>query len=227
MKTSAYKLLIIGWAFCLFTACKQAQQSIDETLHPRPQKQKTAPTSSATGTSTSVSVSSIISDAMAGEEQYKSIFESASTLDSIQQALQNLPKLKGKRLFFLKGFYFYDYHGGMISIELQDPDRPENVDTYTYSNGEWLMQGPVKISGHFPLKLLLAPLDEVKFSTAKKVYDIGVEKAKDVEGAQPITHVYFNQIKEVHVKEWYLMIKGDRRDYQLTFDATGTLVKTR
>jgi len=227
MKTSAYKLLIIGCTFCLLGACKQAQQSIDETLHPKTQKQKTAPTSNTTSTSTEMSVSSIISDATAGEEQYKSIFESASTLDSIQRELQNLPKLKGKKLFFLRGFYLYDYHGGMISIELQDPDRPENVDTYTYSNGEWLMQNPVKISGHFPLKLLLAPLDEVKFSTAKKVYDIGLQKAKDVEGAQPITHVYFNQIKEVHVKEWYLMIKGDRRDYQLTFDATGTLVKTR
>lgn len=224
MKTLAFKLLI--GTLCLFGACKQAQQSIDETLHPMPQKHKTA-TATRTSTSTEVSISSVISDAMAGEEQYRSIFESASTLDSIQQALQNLPKLRGKKLFFLRGFYFYDYHGGMISIELQDPDRPENVDTYTYSNGEWLLQGPVKISGHFPLKLLLAPLDEVKFSTAKKVYDIGIEKAKGIEGAQPISHVYFNQIKEVHVKEWYLMIKGDRRDYQLTFDATGRLVKTR
>lgn len=67
-------------------------------------------------------------------------------------------------------------------------------------------------------------LDEVKSSTAKKVYDTGMEKAKTVEGAESITHVYFNQIKAVHVKEWYLMIKGARRNYQVKFDVNGKFV---
>lgn len=79
------------------------------------------------------------------EEEYKSIFESATALDSIQQELCNLPRLKGKQLFFFLGFFFYDYQGGMISINLQDPDQPENIDTYTYSNGEWQVQQPVRV----------------------------------------------------------------------------------
>lgn len=136
-----------------------------------------------------------------------------------------MPGLKGKKLFFLNGFYFYDYRGGMISIDLQDPNNPENIDTYAYSNGEWQIQKPVVITGngHFPIEMLLMSLDEVKFSTAKKVYDIVVEESKKIEGAKPIRHIYFSQIKAVHVKEWYVMIHGARRNYRMTFDVHGNV----
>jgi hypothetical protein len=117
----------------------------------------------------------------------------------------------------------------MISVDLQDPGKPENVDTYTYSNGEWQIQKPVKITGngHIPLEMLLMPLDELKFSTAKKVYDIAVEKSKTIEGAGPTRHIYFNQLKAVHVKEWYVMIQGSRRNYRITFDVNGRIKEMR
>lgn len=222
MKNLSYKYLIL--VLCLLCACQEAKKSIDETLHPKVQKNKKATSNSSTTSSTEV-ISEIISSLP--DEKYKSLFESASTLDSIQQALQNLPNLKGKELFFLRGVTFYDYKGGIISIDLQDPDKPENVDTYSYSNGEWAQERPVKITGSFPVKLLLAPFDGIKFSTAKKVYDFGVEKAKAVEGAEPISHVYFNQLKAVHVKEWYLMINGDRHNYYVRFDANGNLISMK
>lgn len=221
MKILRYSICIVMLPFLLLTSCKEFKKSIEATLHPKPQR-KAVPVNDTP--SSTVIFSSSGSFSTTEQQDYRSIFESAAALDSIQQELRDLPHFKGKKLFFFRGFYFYDYRGGLISIDLQDPDKPENVDTYTYSNGEWQMHQPVQITGHYPLKFLLAPLDEVKFSTAKKVYDAGVEKAKTIEGAQPITHVYFNQIKEVHVKEWYLMIKGARRSYQVKFDAKGNLV---
>lgn len=82
-------------------------------------------------------------------------------------------------------------------------------------------------NSHFSLEMLLMPLDEVKFSTAKKVYDIAMEKSKTIEGAEPTSHVYFNQIKAVHVKEWYVMIRGARRQYRITFDINGNFREKR
>lgn len=224
MKTLCYSAFAVLLILSLLASCKEARKSIEATLHPKSQKKAVPAADPETST---VTFSSSISISTSGQESYKSIFESAAALDSIQQELRNLPHFKGKKLFFLRGFSFYDYQGGIISIDLQDPDKPENIDTYTYSNGEWSMQQPVKITGHYPLKFLLAPLDEVKFSTAKKVYDAGLEKSKTVEGAEPITHIYFNQIKEVHVKEWYLMIKGSRHNYQVKFDVNGKFVGMR
>ncbi|MCF6404845.1 hypothetical protein L3C95_18240 [Chitinophaga filiformis] len=224
MKTSQYSIITMLLTFFLMTSCKEVRKSIDETLHPVAQK-KQKPADDKTSSSSSVSFSSSTVFSSTSEEYAKSIFESAAALDSIQLALYNMPHLKGKKLFFMAGFYFYDYRGGMISVDLQDPDKPENVDTYTYSNGAWEIQKPVKMTGmqHFPLEMLLMPLDEVKFSTAKKVYDIAVEKSKTIEGAEPIQFVYFSQIKAVHVKEWYVMIQGARRNYRITFDVNGNL----
>lgn len=215
MKTLLYKWVFILLTLAPLASCKEARKSIEETLHPKPQKKIATP---------APEHSSTVTFSIPDQEDYKSIFESATALDSIQQELCSLPHLKGKKLFFFLGFFFYDYQGGMISINLQDPDHPENIDTYVYSNGEWQEQQPFKVPGRLPLKNMLMSLDEVKFSTAKKVYDAGVEKSKTIEGAEAITHVYFDQIKAVRVKEWYLMIKGARRDYQVKFDVNGKFV---
>lgn len=229
MKTLLHNTFVVLLTFLLMASCKEVRKSIDETLHPLPGKLAKADTGDAktTGnTSPSTILSSSTTFSSGPEDQhFKSIFDNAAFLDSIQQQLCNMPGFKGKKLFFMAGLYFYDYRGGMISVDLQDPDNPDNIDTYTYSNGEWERQQPVKITGnrHFPLQMLLMPLEEIKFSTAKKVYDIAVEKSKTIEGAKSIQHVYFSHIKAVHVKEWYIMIQGDRWNYRITFDVNGDL----
>lgn len=227
MKTLPYNAFVILLTFFLLASCKDAKKSIEETLHPNLQKKTVPAGDPTTVTSSSFSTSSSTKQESyeKGQQNYKSIFESAAALDSIQQELLNMPSLKGKKLFFLAGFYFYDFQGGRISIDLQDPEKPENIDTYTYENGEWQIEKPVKITGNFPLKLLLMSLDEVKFSTAKKIYDTAVEKSKTIEGAEPITHVYFTQIKQVNLEEWYVMINGARHNYRLKFDINGKLIR--
>lgn len=227
MKTFPYNTFAVLLIFFLAASCKEIRKSIEETLHPKAEKKAASPDGDTFSSTTTFSSSSVSSSTH--EQTFTSLFESAETLDSIQQLLYDIPGLKGKELHFLNGLYFYDYRGGVISVDLQDPNKPENVDTYTYSNGEWQIQRPVTITGngHFPLKLLLAPLDDVKFSTAKKVYDIAVEKSKTIEGAEPTQHIYFTQINAVHVKEWYVMISGARRRYRITFDVNGRMKEMR
>ncbi len=228
MKTCPYSTVVL-LICCLMVSCKEARKSIEDTLHPKSQRKAGSPDKNAFSSTTTFSSSSSTVSSSTHEQTFTSIFNSAENLDSIQHALYDLPGFKGKKLRFLNGLYFYDYRGGMISIDLQDPNNPENVDTYTYSNGEWKIQKPVVITGngHFPLEMLLAPLDEVKFSTAKKVYDIAVERSKTIEGAEPTQHIYFTQINAVHVKEWYVMIRGARRNYRITFDVNGRLKEMR
>lgn len=220
--TSRYNTLITLLFFLLTTSCKELRKSIDDTLRPIPPQNREQ---GASNTSSSISFSSSTTFSSHEEQHFRSIFDNAETLDSIQQALYNLPGLKGKKLFFMAGLYFYDYQGGMISVGLQDPDIPNNVDTYVYNNGAWEKQQPVKMAGtpHFPLEMLLMPLNELKFSTAKKVYDIAVERSKAIEGAEPVKHIYFSQIKAVHVKEWYVIIQGSRQNHRITFDVDGNI----
>ncbi|SFM62674.1 hypothetical protein SAMN05428949_0222 [Chitinophaga sp. YR627] len=226
MKTLHYKHIIFLTLTLLTASCKEIRSSFEETIHPVAGKKEKSPVGSSSSSTVTFSSSSVFS--AVSEQEFSSIFEDAAKLDSIQQALYEMPHLKGKELFFLAGLYFYDYQGGMISVDLQDPDKPENVDTYTYSNGHWEIQKPVKISTntHFPLKMLLMPLHDIKFSTAKKVYDIAMEKSKDIEGAEGTQHVYFTQMKAVHVTEWYVIIPAARRNYRMTFDIAGNLRST-
>jgi len=227
MKILQYNTFIALLISLSMLSCKEVRRSIEETIHPKSLK-KSEPADSNTSSSFTISSSSTVFSSTP-EQSFGSVFERAAALDSIQQALQDMPGLKGKKLFFLTGLNFYDYRGGMITIDLQDPDKPENVDTYVYSNGAWEKQKPVKIitNSHFSLKMQLMPLDDIEFSTAKKVYDIAVEKSKTIEGARPIQFVYFNQLKVVHVKEWYVMIRGDRQDYRITFDVKGNLMQMK
>ena len=223
MKTLVYNILIALQAIFLMVSCKEARKSIEETIHPVSSGKKKTPAGDEYSSAVTFSSSSVVSSGM--KQEYSSIFEDAARLDSIQDALRNMPHFEGKKLYFLSGLYFYDFQGGMISVDLQDPDKPENIDTYTYSNGAWKMQKPVKITGnqHFPLKTLLMPLDEIKFSTAKKVYDMAVEKSKHIEGAGKTQHVYFNQLRAADVEEWYVVISGARRNHRITFDIDGNL----
>lgn len=209
----------------LLVSCKEMRKSIEETIHPVSGVKEKVPVNSEESSSVTVS-SSVVISSTASAQVFTSIFEDAERLDSIQQVLYNMPHLKGKKLFFLAGIYFYDYQGGMISVDLQDPDKRENVDTYTYSNGRWEIQKPVKINAnrHFPLETLLMPLNEIKFSTAKKVYDFALERSKGIEGAEGTHHVYFNQLKAASLKEWYIIIPAARRNYRFVFDVAGNFL---
>lgn len=216
-------------AVCLLSACRQIGESFEETRHPKPEapapdtRRQSVQSASAYSTSTSVTHASDT-----GSMPQRKFFEtSAAGWDSIQQQLYALPGFSGKKLYVYQGFYVYDFQGGMIGISLQDPDKKMNVDAYRYFKGSWERQGPVKITGNIPLERWLMPLDEVKFSALKKIWDIAQRKSADIEEAQRITHIFFNYMRQPRVKEWYLSIRSPRKDYYLEFDPEGNLKKVR
>ncbi|RQO30372.1 hypothetical protein DBR32_12440 [Taibaiella sp. KBW10] len=220
----SYVLLTL--ALLSLSACNRVRRSIDETLHPKAQKttpQREGRSVSSAGSSTSVTTSSTLGAAV----DTRSIFESTERLDSIQAQLQALPHLKGKKLMFFQGFFFYDFQGGMIIINLQDPDKPENIDVYTYKDGTWQEPKPLKTTGQEALAKagvnMFMPLDQIRFSTAKKIYAFAQEKAKTIEGAEPILYVNFNQLRTrgFALKEWYILVNGTRHNYSLKFDLEG------
>ncbi|MFT4094406.1 MAG: hypothetical protein QM640_12275 [Niabella sp.] len=231
-----------------FASCRQIRKSYEDTLKPQPgyeQNHNVYPGSSSSSTTTSSdttietnasgNISKIIDEAMAkaglksGQSNYTSIYASADKLDSIQQELQNLPKLKGKKVNMYQQLYFYDFQDGIISVQIQDPDIPENVDEYRYVRGQWQQPTPVKITGNIPMKDYLFLLEKIKFSTAKKVHDQAGKKADETEGNKASDHVYFDHMiiplsRSAHTI-WYTSISGTRHDYYLDFDVNGNLKK--
>jgi len=242
MKTFVYPEKRLPWRIaglqllCLLPACQQLSDSFEETRNPRPEQpirpepgQSTTSTHRGSHSSSTVSVSTQTTTTTAGTEAVnKSIFEtSAAGWDSIQAKLYALPGLKGRKLFFYQGFYVYDFQGGLISISLQDPDNREHIDAYVYRKGEWQREAPVKITGNIPVGELLMPLDEVRFRTISRIWAKAQEKSATIEDAQRVTHIYFNFVKRVRLKESYLSIRSPRHDYYLEFDVQGNLKKVR
>ncbi|MBO9618365.1 MAG: hypothetical protein J7539_04945 [Niabella sp.] len=211
------KINIIILFMLLIVSCKQINKSFEDTIHPKPVKNLQAQDDDYTGGS--------------DEKHYRGIFESAERLDRIQAELQNLPQFKGKQLQLYQSMHFYDYKDGYISINIQNPDTTENIDNYKYEDGKWKEPVPVKISGTTDLVGYLMPLDQIRFSIAKKVHDQTMEKLKEVRGTKKVEFVYFSYVKSnvpaITPSTWYTNIEGLRNDYMLNFDNNGDLTEMK
>ncbi|MBZ4188288.1 hypothetical protein [Niabella beijingensis] len=227
MKPSFYFSLLAGAATGLtFLSCQQLSKSFEETRNPKPQKEAVQETGSSTTSTSTV----IIRDHAEGQTAGPGIFEDAEALDRIQQELENLPQFRGKKLMLYQSLHFYDFQGGRISINIQNPDTTENVDTYVYFNGKWQEPAPVKIIGQLQTEVdFFMPLDRIRFATAKKINDITREKLKGIPGGHTNGFIYFNcmRIKRLNREEagWYVQIQGSRSDTKLDFDVEGNLKK--
>ncbi len=115
----------------------------------------------------------------------------AEYLQKAEDALRELPKFKGKSIMIFQEATFYK--DGRISICLQDPSSPNNVDQYQYANGSWEDPQPVQLSGDGEMKDNLIPLDKFKFVTVAKIANTWMEKAKSLpdfdETKNPLTMV--------------------------------------
>jgi len=224
MKISTLIYILLLFLF-FFSSCQQIKKSYEETLNPKPQQDSS---SGSFSTSSSNSTQSII-ESIPEVKTFNSLFESSEKLDQIQSELMNLPQFKDKKLMIYQGLYFYDFQGGRIAVQIQDPNIPENIDNYEYSDEKWQDPTPVKITGNINMSELLFPMDKLKFSVAKIVYDTMVEEAKSVEGGEASNHVYFNHmvIAKRASTYWYSSIRGSRKDLYIDFDLEGRVIKRR
>lgn len=148
----------------------------------------------------------------------------AGTLQKAEDALKALPKFQGKTVHVFQDVHFYE--DGRIMIELQDPDKPENIDHYEFKNGKWSEPQPVQISGDGDMKANTTPLSDIKFATVATIYKNWNEKAAGVEGAQsnPLTHVYFSLFVPNQSRKWHTSgVDGTREKYAIEYNMDGSI----
>ena len=87
----------------------------------------------------------IVEEQEAEPEVLSNFLSDSARLASAQKALLELPEFQGKNPKFLSDIHFYD--DGRVNIDIQDPQKPENIDTYGYDDGEWKEPVPVRTSG--------------------------------------------------------------------------------
>lgn len=101
-------------------------------------------------------------------------------LEKAEAELRAMPKFSGKDIKVFQNVNFYK--DGRITIALQDPAKPENIDEYHFSEGKWGEPQAVQISGSGKMDDNVWPLSKIKFSTVATVYNNWNEKAKSLEG---------------------------------------------
>lgn len=145
-----------------------------------------------------------------------------STLKQAQESLKNMPTHKGKEIQVFQDVSIYN--DGRIMINIQDPEKPENIDHYEYKNGKWSEPEPVQITGDGDMSANLTPLKDIDFTKVPGMIKIYEEKVKEVEASEnrPISMTFqlsFNQ--ERYWSAGY--IKSPRAEYSIEFNVDGSL----
>ncbi len=156
-------------------------------------------------------------------EDAEPLFLNQAELEAAQSKLQNLDPYKGHDI---KVFQQYYVHKESIEIQLQDPNKPENVDQLEYENGEWSAPEPVQIVGDGDMSANVFSLSEMPFAGAVKVAKIWNEEAKKI--GDEVT----NELRAVMVDmmgtglRWNTNnIETARAEYSIYFNQDGSLDK--
>lgn len=150
----------------------------------------------------------------------------AEYMQKAENALRELPKFKGKSIMIFQEATFHK--DGRISIYLQDPSNPDNIDQYVYEDGSWGEPQPVQLSGDGEMKDNLIPLDKFKFVTVAKIANTWMEKAKALpdydEEKNPITMVGLG-MNTISGEPRIIVpdVETARSKYDVDFNLDGTL----
>lgn len=141
----------------------------------------------------------------------------AKSLEKAQQALQKLPQYDGKKIIVYSKIHFYK--DGRITLMLQNPVNSKYVDEYQYKNEIWSAPSPVLLSDFYlkSYKDNTVFLDEIKFTDVAKLATIYEKKAKNVEGAEPLNHIYILTWSNKKLRWYPRGVKGSRETFPLNF----------
>jgi hypothetical protein len=151
----------------------------------------------------------------------------ASRFSYAESRLKNLPRFKGKKLQFYKAIEFDG--GGVISINLLDPDNAHHVLSYFYSEPDWEEDEDYEkiINKNPKIQAYSYPLDSVSFTTATKIANLYTSKAKSVGSKKPALDSLAFDVHTAHKPEWRFTdtIKGgkDNAAYAISFNSDGSL----
>ncbi|HEX9963154.1 MAG TPA: hypothetical protein VGB00_19640 [Pyrinomonadaceae bacterium] len=112
-----------------------------------------------------------------------------------------------------------------LKIQVQDPQKKENVDSYDYKNRIIADPVPVKLYGGGSLEQNLFKLKEVNLAKIPALIDEAREKSRDLEGAK-ITHVVIKKdlpfSNKVKIRVY---LSGTRKSAWLVADASGKVLE--
>lgn len=151
----------------------------------------------------------------------------AAALQKIEDELKALPQFAGKELHIFKEthFYFGEQNGGdRVTIMLQDPNKPENVDAYEYhlAEGKWRDPAPVKLQGSGDLKPHLVPLADAPFAKIADFYKLWDTRAKEVEykGEGPDLITFVQPVPKTRF--YQANMPTERANYMLRMNTDGS-----
>ncbi len=152
-------------------------------------------------------------------------FLRSDAIEKAFDALKAMPKFKGKKVMVFQDITFYDFQGGRITLSISDPNKPDNIDQYEYTNGAWGDPAPINLSGDGKVSDNLTNLDEINYKAIPNMMKIADEKAKGVEGGKVGNMISFSYMPALNMRFFQLPdgIKGTRESYNLRFDKAGNV----
>lgn len=149
----------------------------------------------------------------------------AAALQKAEDALKALPQFAGKELNVFQDVHFYK---DRIEMDVQDPNKPENIDSYVYTfdDGKWSEPSPVRLSGDGDMKPNLTPLKDIHFAdVANKLiplYKQTVEKEQITPQEDIPTFVSFILVVPTQDRFWQTSIDTDRAEMTLRMNPDGS-----
>lgn len=150
----------------------------------------------------------------------------AVELQKAQDALQALPQFAGKELNF---FQEVNITNNVLQVNVQDPNKPENIDHYEYKweEGKWSEPRPVQLSGGGDLKANLTPFKDVRFADVADKYMVLYNQIVEKEQLKPVEAVpsviTFVLIPHNQQRFWQASLDTDRSKSLLRMNMDGTL----
>lgn len=112
------------------------------------------------------------------------------------------------------------------TLQAQDPNKPENVDEYTYRNGK-IEKRPVKLYGGGKLEDNLFSLSDINIDAVSTLFEEVQNKAKELEfegGKDPYMMIKKN-LPFSNKIVWRVYMTGTRKNLYVEADANGKILK--
>ncbi len=192
----------------VLTGCKDFKKSIDDTLTSAGSTVDSAKTQNPDFQNTDHSTEKI------------PFTSQPEKLGLAEQQLRDLPRFKGHSISIYQDIHFYP--DGRIITKFQTPENPQFVDEYTYKDGQWQVPEPVILSKNDDVQADLINLDQLSFKNAYNVYQVLIEKDKEIGSHNE------NQVISAHKRKNKIFwqpgsIKSERYQYDIEYNEDGTL----
>lgn len=138
----------------------------------------------------------------------------------LKRLLNEVEKEAGKPFRFLE----LRVSKGYFEVQVQDPSKPENADSYQSRNDVALRKAPLRTSGASAQVLTQSsiPIRDLKIDALPKLLQAAEKEAKDLEGRQDPNMLINRGMKGD--PEWNLYVSGSRKTVHVRATLSGKIL---